>query len=69
MRPINQALIKAATVLVPTYTVAYFTEKMIYVVPMLAASTFIAAALFHTNIERRVDEDAISKDEADIDVD
>jgi|14_taG_2_1085336.scaffolds.fasta_scaffold09863_2 hypothetical protein len=69
MRKINQALIKAVTVLVPTYTVAYLTEKMIYVVPMLAASTFIAAALFHTDIERRVDEDAISKDEADIDVD
>lgn len=69
MRKINEALIKAVTVLVPTYTVAYLTEKMIYVVPMLAASTFIAAALFHTDIERRVDEDAISKDEADIDVD
>jgi hypothetical protein len=69
MRKINEALIKAATVLVPTYTVAYFTEKMIYVVPMLAASTFIAAALFHTDIERRVDEDSISKDEGDNDVD
>ncbi len=69
MRKINEALIKAVTVLAPTYTVAYLTEKMIYVVPMLAASTFIAAALFHTDIERRVDEDAISKDEADIDVD
>ena len=69
MRKINEALIKAVTVLVPTYTVAYLTEKMIYVVPMLAASTFIAAALFHTDIERRVDEDAISKDEADTDVD
>ena len=65
MRKINQALIKAVTVLVPTYTVAYLTEKMIYVVPMLAASTFIAAALFHTDIERRVDEDAISKDDND----
>ncbi len=69
MRKINEALIKAVTVLAPTYTVAYLTEKMIYVVPMLAASTFIAAALFHTDIERRIDEDAISKDEADIDVD
>ena len=62
MRKINQALIKAVTVLVPTYTVAYLTEKMIYVVPMLAASTFIAAALFHTDIERRVDEDAVKED-------
>ena len=69
MRKINEALIKAVTVLAPTYTVAYLTEKMIYVVPMLAASTFIAAALFHTDIERRIDQDAISKDEADIDVD
>lgn len=62
MRKINQALIKAVTVLAPTYTVAYLTEKMIYVVPMLAASTFIAAALFHTDIERRVDEDAAKED-------
>ncbi len=69
MRKINEALIKAVTVLAPTYTVAYLTEKMIYVVPMLAASTFIAAALFHTDIERRIDQDAISKDEADSDVD
>ncbi len=67
MRKINEALIKAVTVLAPTYTVAYLTEKMIYVVPMLAASTFIAAALFHTDIERRIDQDAISKDEADVD--
>lgn len=69
MRKINEALIKAATVLVPTYTVAYFTEKMIYVVPMLAASTFVAAALFHNDIGIRVDEDSISKDEVDNDVD
>jgi hypothetical protein len=62
MHPINQALIKAATVLVPTYTVAYLTEKMIYVVPMLAASTFIAAALFHTDMTKRVDEDAVKED-------
>ena len=62
MRKINEALIKAVTVLVPTYTVAYFTEKMIYVVPMLAASTFIAAALFHTDIPKRVDEDAVKED-------
>ena len=35
--------VKATIVLVPTYITAYLTDKMIYVIPMLAAASFIAA--------------------------
>ena len=64
MHKLHQALIKSAVVLVPTYSVAYATGKMIYVVPMLAASAYVAAALFSDDIERRVDEDGV-KEESD----
>ena len=44
--------------LVPTYTVAYITNAMIYTVPMLAACTLLAANLFNDDeTEIRVDED------------
>ena len=62
MEGLKLALLKGAVVLLPTYTVAYFTEKMIYVVPMLAAAGFVAAALSNTKHERRVDEDGIKED-------
>ena len=58
---IKQAFIKAAVVLVPTYIVAYTTQKMIYVVPMLAASAYVAAAMFGDIPTRKVDDD-VSKD-------
>ena len=44
--------------LVPTYTVAYITNAMIYTTPMLAACTLLAANLFNDDeTEIRVDED------------
>lgn len=61
MNNIKQAFIKAAVVLIPTYTTAYLTGKMIYVVPMLAASAYVAAALFGDLPTRKVDDD-VSKD-------
>lgn len=65
---IKQGLIKAAIILVPTYITAYLTDKMIYVVPMLAASGFIAAALFNDAVEKRVDDDSGYKElEGDVD--
>ena len=39
------ALIKAGAVLLPTYTVAIITEKMVYTMPMLAAATIFVTAL------------------------
>ena len=42
---IREGLIKAVIVLVPTYITAYLTDKMVYVIPMLAATSFIAVSL------------------------
>ena len=39
------AIIKAGAVLLPTYTVAIITEKMVYTMPMLAAATIFVTAL------------------------
>ena len=51
-------LIKAVIVLIPTYLTAYLTDKMVYVIPMLAATSFIAVSLTSSsNTNRRVEED------------
>ena len=58
------ALAKSAIVLVPSYTAAYFTEQMVYVVPTLAAAGFFASSIdFGQAVERRVDEDSEETDE------
>lgn len=54
---IKIGLIQGAIVLIPSYAVAYLTEKMVYTIPTLAAATFIAAALKPTNISKKVDEE------------
>jgi hypothetical protein len=51
-------LYKILVVLVPTYTIAYLTDKMVYVIPMLAACTLIASTSFNRDKRsRRLDED------------
>ena len=55
--------IKAVIVLVPTYITAYLTGKMIYVIPMLAAASFVAASLDGGKVERKVEEDGFRKDD------
>jgi len=57
-------LIKAIIVLVPTYITAYLTDKMVYVIPMLAAASFLAASLDGQTITRKVEEDGFRKDDA-----
>jgi cobalamin biosynthesis protein CobD/CbiB len=52
-----RGLIKSIIVLVPTYITAYLTDKMIYVIPMLAAACFVAASIDSNKVERRVEED------------
>ena len=42
--------------MVPTYTMALLTDKMIYVIPMLAVCTLIAAT-YDEKTKRRVEED------------
>ena len=66
---LSVGFVKAAIVLVPTYITAYLTDKMIYVIPMLAAASFVAASMFKENTQRRVDQDVVkdigkSKDDA-----
>lgn len=50
---------KAAVVLVPSYGAAALTDKMVWVVPTLAAASFFAAGIGPTpaQLRRRVDED------------
>jgi len=59
---IKDGLLKATIVLVPTYITAYLTDKMIYVIPMLAEASFIAASLTSSTVNRRVEEDGYKKD-------
>ena len=37
------SVIQAVIVLLPTYVIAYMTDKMVYTIPMLAAMSFVAA--------------------------
>ena len=55
----KQAIVKALIVLVPSYAMAFLTEQMVYVVPMLAATGFLASSLdlSGANTTRRVDDD------------
>jgi len=63
---LSKAITKALIVLVPTYTVAYLTEMMVYTIPMLAASSIFATTVFDKNKdELRVDEDGSPDDGGD----
>ena len=67
LHKLKKPTIQALIVLVPTYIIAYTTNKMVYVVPMLAAMGFVAAALFKDDTEKRIDDGAYKefKDEGD----
>tara|TARA_R100001377_G_C3173281_1_gene103866 strand:+ start:417 stop:605 length:189 start_codon:yes stop_codon:yes gene_type:complete len=57
-----KGFLQGIIVLIPTYITAYFTDKMIYVIPMLAAASFIAASIGSKKLTRRVDEEAYKDD-------
>jgi len=60
---IKQPLIKSTIILVPTYTVAFLTEAMVYTIPMLAVSTIFAQSIFDDNENyQRTDDTLIEKD-------
>ena len=64
MQKVKEATVKAMIVLVPTYTAAYLTEKMVWVVPTLAAAGFFAGTVsFQSSTERRLEEDSEDFDE------
>jgi hypothetical protein len=53
-------------ILVPSWTTAYFLEKVVYVIPMLAVTTFIVAQVMQHRHDRRLDKDQdIGKKERD----
>lgn len=64
---LKSAVLKAIVVLVPSYTAAYLSDKMVWVVPTLAASSFFAATigLKDEAVARRVDEDPQDNEETD----
>ena len=54
--PIRDILVISIVILGPSWTTAYITESVVYVIPMLAVCTFVTAQLFsHKN--KRLDEE------------
>ena len=47
-------------ILIPSWTVAWLTDKVIYVIPMLAVCTFVTAQLFQ-NRSKRLDKEDLGK--------
>lgn len=65
MQKLKEATVKALIVLVPTYSAAYLTEKMVWVVPTLAAAGFFAGTIsFGPTTERRLEEDSDDLEDA-----
>ena len=53
---IRDLILIAGVILIPSWTTAYITESVVYVIPMLAVCTFVVAQLFsHKN--KRLDEE------------
>ena len=48
-------------ILIPSWTTAYVTDKVVYVIPMLAVTTFIVAQVMQHRNNRRLDKDEIGK--------
>ena len=63
MKKYKIGLIQAVIVLLPTYLVAYMTDKMVYTIPMLAAASFVAASFSKDATTKRIDD--ISKEGKD----
>lgn len=63
----RKILFRLLIILIPSYFVAFLTDKMVYVVPTLAASLAIMAMFEKSNEDRepRVDEEAESGFEFD----
>ena len=60
MKAFYTGILQGIIVLVPTYMVAYLTDKMVYTIPMLAAASSVAASISKQPVERKVDD--VSKD-------
>jgi len=58
------SIIQAVVVLLPTYIIAYTTDKMVYTIPMLAAMSFVAARIgkAHEEVTKRTDDGGSQQD-------
>ena len=61
IKMVKSSLYKILIILGPTYLTAWITDKMIYVIPMLAVCTLIAAT-YDDRTKSRLDEDGYKKD-------
>lgn len=67
MHKLKEASIKAGIVLIPTYSMAYFTDKMVWVVPTLAATGFFAGTItFSEATTKRLEDDVDQDPGADV---
>ena len=66
-------MLKLSIVLVPSYSVAYLTDKMVYVVPTLAAALVVVSSIHDSSTKKRgsarVDEDGLDSAGADAGID
>jgi hypothetical protein len=66
-------VLKLSIVLVPSYSVAYLTDKMVYVVPTLAAAPVVASSIENSPSKKRgsarVDEEGLDSTGADAGID
>ena len=62
LHSIKIALVQGLIVLIPTYIMAFLTDKMVWTIPMLAAASFVAASIKKDFTERKIDEDGMRKD-------
>jgi hypothetical protein len=60
---LKASLLQCAIVLVPTYTVAYTTEMMVYTIPMLAACSFVASSVRKSDTTVRNDHESVDTHE------
>ena len=58
---LTDILIIAGVILVPSWTVAYITNSVVYVIPMLAATTFVVAQVMQHRNNRRLDKDEFNE--------
>ncbi len=65
----KEATLKALIVLVPTYSMAWFTGQMVWVVPTLAACGFFAGTitLDARTTTQRLEDDVDAQNETDLD--
>jgi len=58
---LTDILIIAGVILVPSWTVAYITNSVVYVIPMLAVTTFVVAQVMQHRNNRRLDKDEFNE--------